>query len=330
MAASVSGADPDTDPSSPSTPGAGGATLMTQTRVRPERADDFAQWQQQVNDVVARAPGFLDHQVIPPTSGQPDWVVIQRFASVEAARAWLGSDDRERLVARVQPWLIGQDDIHIVQDDEPAAAAPLSVVISTQVKPGQEAAFQAWQRRIGAVEAQFPGYQGYKLVPPVPGAQEDWTTIIRFDTEEHLNAWLSSPRRQEMVREGDAFTSESHLRTVRTGFDAWFKLGSGANPPPAWKQNMLVLLALYPVVFLFGLWVQDPLLMGRWGAPFWLALFFGNIASVLLLGQLVPLVSRRFNWWINPAGDPVRVNLIGVVVLVALYGLLMLVFSQVR
>jgi antibiotic biosynthesis monooxygenase (ABM) superfamily enzyme len=117
---------------------------------------------------------------------------------------------------------------------------------------------------------------------------------------------------------------------VRTGFDAWFKLGNGANPPPAWKQNMLVLLALYPVVFLFGLWVQNPLLMDRWGAPFWLALFLGNIASVLLLSQLVPLVSRRFNWWINPAGDPVRMNLVGVVVIVALYGLLMLLFSQVR
>jgi len=40
---------------------------------------------------------------------------------------------------------------------------------------------------------------------------------------------------------------------------------------------------LYPVVFLFGHYVQTPLLMGRIGLPFWAALFIGNIAGVVLL-----------------------------------------------
>ncbi len=322
MAASTSA--PATNP--------GAVTLITQTRVRADRAKDFAQWQEQMNDVTAATPGFIDRQVIPPSPEQPDWVIIQRFASIDAARAWLSSGERERAVAKIQSWLIGHDDVHLVQDDgQPAAAAPISVVISTRVKPGQEDAFRAWQHRISAIEAEFPGYQGYKIEPPIAGVQDDWITILRFDTEEHLQAWLTSPQREQLVRDGDAFTAESHMRTVRTGFDAWFKLGSGATPPPAWKQNMLVLLALYPVVFLFGHWVQTPLLQDGWGTPFWFSLFIGNIASVLLLGQIVPWVSRRFRWWINPAGsDPDRVNLIGVAVIVALYGLLLLLFSQVR
>ena len=54
---------------------------------------------------------------------------------------------------------------------------------------------------------------------------------------------------------------------------------------------MMVLLLLYPVVFLFGLWVQTPVLMGKAGLPFWLALFIGNVVSVLLLNWLVPWVS---------------------------------------
>jgi antibiotic biosynthesis monooxygenase (ABM) superfamily enzyme len=308
---------------------AGAVTLVTQTRVRPERADDFGRWQERMNSEIAKAPGFIDRQVLPPTSEQPDWVIIQRFASLEAARAWLGSPEREHQIAQIHPWLIGHDDVHLIQGDaDPGPEAPVSVVVSTRVKAGQEEAFRTWQRQIAAVEAGFPGYQGYKLVPPVPGVQDDWLTILRFDTEEHLQAWLSSPQRQQLLKEGEAFTAESHMRTVRTGFDAWFKLGSGAVPPPAWKQNMLVLLALYPVVFLFGLWVSQPILVDRLGTPFWLALFIGNIASVLLLGQIVPRVSHRFNWWINPAGDPTRVNLTGVAVIVALYGLFLLLFSQ--
>jgi len=51
---------------------------------------------------------------------------------------------------------------------------------------------------------------------------------------------------------------------------------------------MLVLSLLYPVVFLFGYLFQDPLLMQQWHLPFWLALFIGNVASVLLLNWLVP------------------------------------------
>ena len=30
---------------------------------------------------------------------------------------------------------------------------------------------------------------------------------------------------------------------------------------PAWKMNMIVVLLLYPVVFLFGLWVGTPILI---------------------------------------------------------------------
>jgi hypothetical protein len=49
------------------------------------------------------------------------------------------------------------------------------------------------------------------------------------------------------------------------------------------RQNMLVLLMLYPVVFLFGYFVQNPLLIGRAALPFAVALFIGNVMSVVLL-----------------------------------------------
>ena len=44
---------------------------------------------------------------------------------------------------------------------------------------------------------------------------------------------------------------------------------------------MIVLLLLYPVVFLFGALVQTPWLIGRAGLPFAVALFIGNVVSIL-------------------------------------------------
>ena len=69
------------------------------------------------------------------------------------------------------------------------------------------------------------------------------------------------PNATSCCRRPSAFTEEFHARIVRTGFDQWFPVAArGTAPPAVWKKNMLVLLMLYPVVFLFGLMVQTPLL----------------------------------------------------------------------
>ena len=92
-------------------------------------------------------------------------------------------------------------------------------------------------------------------------------------------------------------------------------------------MNMLVLLMLYPVVFLFGIFVQTPLLSGRAGLPFAVALFIGNVVSVVLLTYLVPWTSIGFSWWLQPA--PVRrrwIDVAGAAVMLALYGLMVVAF----
>jgi hypothetical protein len=311
---------------------AGGSpvTIITQTRVLPDRIDDFTAWQQKITGVVAGFPGFIDHQVIPPSPPtQLDWVVLQKFATSEAAQAWLRSPERLRLVGAAQSMLVGHDDIHIIEDDQPKhTPEAISAVITMRIAPGKEEVYREWSQRIAAAQAQFPGFQGFKLSPPIPGVQDDWVTVLQFDNEAHLNAWMTSPERLKLVNEANAFTTESHVRTVRSGFDQWFRVG-GAAQAPVWKANMLTLLALYPVVFLFGFFVQTPLLMRQLGWPFWLALFAANVSGVTILNWLVPWISHRFGWWMQPAGSETRQRtLLGLVAVVALYVLFLLAFSR--
>jgi len=307
-------------------------TVVTQTRVRPESADAFARWQDETSAVVAVFPGFLKQTVMPPSPpAQVDWVILQRFASTETAVAWLNSDARLKRVQGAAPMLVGRDDIHIVQEGGAGVLpAPVSAVISTRVKPGQEFAYRAWEQRIAAAQSKASGFQGYRFEPPVPGVQEDWLAIVRFDTEANLQAWLDSPERHKLLRDAEPFTEEFHARIARTGFDQWFPVpAAGQERPAAWKQNMLVLLMLYPVVFLFGFFVQTPLLTGRAGLPFAVALFCGNVVSVLILSYLVPLVSNRFLWWLQPtSANRTRINIVGAVLVTALYAILVLVFWQ--
>ena len=51
---------------------------------------------------------------------------------------------------------------------------------------------------------------------------------------------------------------------------------------------MVVLSQLYPVVFLFGMFVQNPVLIKRPESRFGWRWFVGNLVSVVLLNWLVP------------------------------------------
>jgi hypothetical protein len=309
----------------------GGVTVVTQTRVRAGNEDEFANWQQGIGAAVAEFSDFIEQTVMPPNPpAQIDWVILQRFASLDGATSWLNSSKRLGLIEHVLPVLVGQDDIHILKDDAVGVLpSPVSAVIATRLKLGSEAAYRTWEQKIAAAQSKAKGFQGYRFEPPIPGVQESWLAIVRFDSDENLQAWMNSPVRLNLLKEAEPFTEEFHARIVRTGFDQWFKVPDGAPRLAAWKMNMLVLLMLYPVVFLFGTGVQTPFLMGKAGLPFWFALFIGNVVSVLLLSWLVPAVSRGFGWWLAPARDAGgRTSLAGAALVLLLYGVWLLLFSK--
>jgi antibiotic biosynthesis monooxygenase (ABM) superfamily enzyme len=308
-------------------------TIVVQTRPRDGEGPAFGRWQAQISTAVAQQPGFIEQSVMPPNPpAQTDWVVLQRFASADAAVAWLHSEQRQKLVTDVQHLLIGADDVHLLRDPGAGVVpAPISAVIATRVRPGQETAFRAWEQRIAVAQARSPGFQGYRFEPPIPGVQDDWLAILRFDSEQSMQGWLDSPERKALLREAEPFVEEFHARTVRTGFEQWFgRSGAAGSAPPVWKQNMVVLLMLYPVVFLFGTYVQTPLLIGRAGLPFWAALFIGNALSVVSLNWLVPWASQRLSWWLNPAPRyRIRMNAGGAALVACLYAVLLFVFFSI-
>jgi hypothetical protein len=120
------------------------------------------------------------------------------------------------------------------------------------------------------------------------------------------------------------------LRKVRSGFEQWFTSveREGGAPLSIWKMNMIVLMVLYPTVFLFGFFVGTPLLASH-GVPGWLGLFIGNIFSTVMLGYyFTPWAARRLTWWLSPKAPSSQIDLAGAGVVVLIYGLCLLAFSQ--
>jgi len=212
-------------------------------------------------------------------------------------------------------------------DDGGIKPAPVSAVISTRVLPGKELEYRAWERKIAAAQTKAPGLQGYRFEPPVPGVQDDFVAILRFDSEANMQAWLDSPERKKLIEEAAPLTEEFHTRMARTGFEQWFRDESGApSSASVWKMDMIVLLLLYPIVFLWGVVVGTPLLANKLNMPFAIALFVGNIFSVGMTGFMVPWVANRMGWWLNPTRNVVRANLLGAGLICAIYATCVLVF----
>ena len=304
------------------------ATAVSAVQVRQGEEGAFASWLAQLNETVATFPGYVSAVVIPPVPPvQSEWVMVQRFRTLEQLRAWLDSDARRSLLEKSTSLLVDEGTTNVIEgttSDSPRDM--VTEVITVSVKPGMEEAYHAWVDRIRQMEARFPGYQGLQLQPPIPGLQDDWISLLRFDTAEHLNAWLASDARREALREAETFVERTREQQVATSFSGWFTFGDAPNQvPPNWKQGMIVLLVLFPVVMPTLLFL-DPLILPPLGKV--VATFIENVLSVAVLTwALTPLANRAFKWWLLPGpNESPGVEAAGIALVIGGYVLSVAVF----
>jgi len=178
-----------------------------------------------------------------------------------------------------------------------------SIIVYSRVAPELEAAFLKWESEVRATEQGFPGFLGHRVEHPTESASQEWTVIVAFDTEAHLDGWLGSPERQELLERAAHLHESLRLERTSYGFGFWNQNAAGARPSPhrIFKENLLVLLVLYPTIFLWGYGVGNPLFTDLLRWPWWAVLFVGAVASTQVLGWwLVPWAMRAFRRWLEP------------------------------
>jgi antibiotic biosynthesis monooxygenase (ABM) superfamily enzyme len=306
------------------------ATVVIAQRVRPGREKDYLCWQAEMNELCRTFPGYEAAEVVPPVAGvQSDYVVVFRFDTFPHLEGWLKSDAHRALLARGQDVFAGDARQHVVAGPH-AATVAAGMVVSTRVKPGREAEFRTWQTTIDQEAARFPGFLGNEVFPSVPGLQEDWVVVVRYDSAKHLQNWLESEPRRRLNQQAATLWDEARVESFGGGFPGWFTAGRGesgqAALPAVWKQAMTVILVLYPTVFLLSRYLSPWLT----GLPFAASLFVSNVASVsILTWLLMPVVVRAFDFWLSPPPSRrMQFEVLGLLAVLAGYAVALSIFTR--
>ncbi len=126
-----------------------------------------------------------------------------------------------------------------------------TAVITHRVRDGQQEGYDAWLNEIGPLCRSYPGHLDLQIIRPIPGLTATYTVIIRFDTREHLQGWMSSQDRKQLIEQVRPLLAQDDDFFIRSGLDFWFTPeGARAKVPVRWKQFLVTWSAIFPLVLI--------------------------------------------------------------------------------
>ncbi len=291
--------------------------LTTQVIIRPDAKQEFVDWQGSMNAAITAQPGFVSLEFLSPTENNPGWCIVQRFNQPSDIESWQNSEQWKSLKEQLSK-LSDKDGIREAIADPTSFKEGVTEVIITEVSPEHEQAYRNWTAKVHQIEAKFPGFKGVCVQSPSKGQGRHWITLLQFDTMENLDRWLSSPERQKVLSESSPMITSLESHRVISPYAGWFaNIAKVGELPSVWKQTMLVLLVLFPIVMV-ELKFLKPLTEGLNSS---LGTFIGNAISVILISfPMMPVAIWFLSWWLTPPpGASKRNTIIGTLLMIVLY-----------
>ena len=143
-----------------------------------------------------------------------------------------------------------------------------------------------------------------------------------FSDVQSCLAWIDSPIRRHLLNQAETnFEHQFESRVHKPSFELWLT-SQMPDPPPIWKMNLLIWLALYPSVMLLSLISVHTL--GE--LPLALNMLISNAITVAITGWLlVPLLAKAYGGWLQTQSH--RLNLAGSGSILALLMVCYAIFS---
>jgi uncharacterized protein len=175
---------------------------------------------------------------------------------------------------------------------------PVTTTVTRRVKPGHEAAYEAFLAGITGAARAFPGYLGVEVFRPAVGGGE-YRTVYRFDSPAHLRGWLDSPERAAWLERAEPHVAGPMRTQFLTGLEGWFTLPAqpGAPPPPPYKMAIVTWVTIFPLITLIVVALAP--LIG--GLPVVVRLAVTTAVAVpLMTWVIMPRMTRLLHRWLYP------------------------------
>jgi uncharacterized protein len=181
-----------------------------------------------------------------------------------------------------------------------ADSGPVTTTVTRRVVPGHEIFYEQFLEGIIAAARQFPGHLGVEVFRPQSATTGEYRIVYRFDTAEHLRAWLDSDEHAAWLERAEPHAIGPTRTSFVTGLESWFTLPAqpGAAPPPAYKMALLTWITIFPLITLIVV-ITGPRLAGL---PLVLRLGITTALTVPLMTWVVmPRVTRLLRRWLYPS-----------------------------
>jgi uncharacterized protein len=131
-----------------------------------------------------------------------------------------------------------------------AADGPVTSIVSRRIKPGHEPVYEEVLTGMIAAAKQYPGHLGVEVFRPETASAGEYRTVYRFDTAEHLQAWLDSDEHAAWLDRAKPHLIGPIRRSFVTGLETWFTLPDqpGVLPPPPYKMALVTWITIFPLI----------------------------------------------------------------------------------
>jgi uncharacterized protein len=183
----------------------------------------------------------------------------------------------------------------------PVGDGPVTTTVTRRVKPGHEPFYEQFLEGIIAEASWFPGHLGVEVFRPQSAFAGEYRIVYRFDTREHLRAWLDSDERAAWLERAEPHVIGPMRTQFLTGLETWFTVPGrpGTPPPPPYKMALVTWVTIFPLITLVVI-VLGPLL-GRLALVPGLAITTA-VAVPIMTWLVMPRVTRLLHRWLYPHG----------------------------
>jgi uncharacterized protein len=143
----------------------------------------------------------------------------------------------------------------------------VTLVLSREVKPGHEEAFEHVLHKLADEVRRWPGHLDLTVIEPSPEGQRVYTIVSRFASQAAADGWVKSETRARLVAEADQHAA-SKLRTrYLSGLEGWLiQPGAAAVIAPSrWKIALISGIGILPLLEIVNYAVAPRLT----GVPIW-------------------------------------------------------------